>query len=112
LRSALEQGLLLLTSPPSHVFFLPFPQLLFFLFASSLPSSHGFHFHYIFLHGISIFLPHFSSYPFSCEFFVFLHMLSTKNIFHSRMWPCQIDVTIIIIVSNECLWDNYIVPSN
>jgi hypothetical protein len=28
------------------------------------------------------------------------------------MWPCQKDVTIIITVSSEYLWNNCIVPSN
>jgi hypothetical protein len=54
----------------------------------------------------------FSSSPFSCEFYDFLHMFSIRIIFHSHMWPSQIDFTISIIVSNECLWDNCIVPSN
>ncbi len=67
---------------------------------------------YILLHGIYVSFPLFSSSPFSCEFFSFLHMFSTINIFHSCMWPSQIDVTITIIVSNECFCDNCIVPSN
>jgi hypothetical protein len=39
-------------------------------------------------------------------------ILSARNIFHPHMWPYQIYVTITIIVSSECLWDNCIVPSN
>jgi hypothetical protein len=77
---------------------------------------------YIFLLGIYVFFRLFSSSPFhvnSLFSYIFFHykyfsffILSTRNIFHSHMWPYQIYVTITIIVFIECLSDNCIVPSN
>ncbi len=75
---------------------------------------------YIFLNGIYVFLCLLIIAIFMWIFcsltYVFhykylpLFIFSTRNIFHSRMWPYQIYVTITIIVSSECSWD--IVPSN